>query len=326
MKNAVKNNLFITKSKARFPDKFDYTHTDYSSAQEEVVITCREHGDFTVKPSNHLASKLGSCPQCIANKVAMSGVSGRTNETKTNEQFIQECIESHPYSNYDYSNTRYINKRTKVSVICPEHGEFWILPKDFLRGDNCPKCKIRKGKRVRSGENSYSNILESHSNKNYIYENLEDRLYTNREKISYLCPIHGKQTQRVAAHISGEGCPICAADNNSGWSRTDFVRRSLDGTATLYIIKMFLDDEVFYKVGITGKSVKERFRDKARYPYLYEIIKEVSGPADKIYALENKILRETKDFLYTPRLKFAGHTEIRDYRFLQVESVRNLFI
>lgn len=30
MKNPIKNNLFITKSKARFPDKFDYTHTDYS--------------------------------------------------------------------------------------------------------------------------------------------------------------------------------------------------------------------------------------------------------------------------------------------------------
>ena len=326
MKNLIKNNLFIDKSKARFPDKFDYTHTDYSSTLEEVIITCREHGDFTVKPSNHLASKLGSCPQCIANKVAMSGISGRTNETKTNEEFIQGCIASHPDSNYDYSNTLYINKRTKVSVICPEHGEFWTLPKDFLRGDNCPKCKIRKGKQISGGSVTASRILISHSDKYYEYEGLEDRKYTYKEKISYICPTHGKQTQRIQAHISGEGCPICAAENNSGWSRIDFIRRSGDGIATLYIVKMFLDDEVFYKVGITGKSVRKRFGDKTKNPYLYEVIKEINGPADKIYDLENEILRDTKDFIYTPRLRFAGHTETRDHRFLHATSVSNLFL
>ena len=39
MKNPIKNNLFITKSKARFPDEFDYTHTDYSQYATKYLVT-----------------------------------------------------------------------------------------------------------------------------------------------------------------------------------------------------------------------------------------------------------------------------------------------
>ena len=29
----------------------------------------------------------------------------------------------------------------KVKIICPEHGEFWQLPKDHInKGANCPVC------------------------------------------------------------------------------------------------------------------------------------------------------------------------------------------
>ncbi len=46
---------------------------------------------------------------------------------------------------YDYSKTAYINKRTKVTIICPEHGEFQQLPNDHWRGRGCPKCGLYKG-------------------------------------------------------------------------------------------------------------------------------------------------------------------------------------
>ena len=34
---------------------------------------------------------------------------------------------------YDYSKVEYVNARTKVCVVCREHGEFWVKPGDHLR-------------------------------------------------------------------------------------------------------------------------------------------------------------------------------------------------
>ena len=44
------------------------------------------------------------------------------------------------FSQYDYSKVEYINNKTKVCIICPEHGEFWSRPNDLLSGYGCKKC------------------------------------------------------------------------------------------------------------------------------------------------------------------------------------------
>lgn len=56
----------------------------------------------------------------------------------TNETFIKKATEK--YGNkYIYDKVNYINGQTKVCIICPEHGEFYIRPADCLRGYGCPK-------------------------------------------------------------------------------------------------------------------------------------------------------------------------------------------
>ena len=32
------------------------------------------------------------------------------------------------FPNYDYSKSVYVNAKTKVIIICPEHGEFLVTP------------------------------------------------------------------------------------------------------------------------------------------------------------------------------------------------------
>lgn len=48
---------------------------------------------------------------------------------------------------YNYSKSEYTNGKTKVCIICPEHGEFWQIPDNhFRKGYGCPECgKIEKG-------------------------------------------------------------------------------------------------------------------------------------------------------------------------------------
>lgn len=41
---------------------------------------------------------------------------------------------------YDYSKVVYVNSKTKVCIICKEHGEFWQKTSDHLQGCGCPKC------------------------------------------------------------------------------------------------------------------------------------------------------------------------------------------
>jgi hypothetical protein len=41
---------------------------------------------------------------------------------------------------YDYSKVVWVDEKTKVCVMCPVHGEFWIRPADHLRGNGCTQC------------------------------------------------------------------------------------------------------------------------------------------------------------------------------------------
>ena len=55
------------------------------------------------------------------------------------EEFIEKAKEIHG-DKYDYSKVEYINTKTKVCIICPEHGEFWQTPGSHLNGSGCPEC------------------------------------------------------------------------------------------------------------------------------------------------------------------------------------------
>ena len=60
-------------------------------------------------------------------------------QKKTTEQFIKDSEVIHNFK-YDYSKTEYVNARTKVCIICPEHGKFYQNIYDHSCGHGCPKC------------------------------------------------------------------------------------------------------------------------------------------------------------------------------------------
>lgn len=57
-------------------------------------------------------------------------------------EFIRKSIEVHG-DRYDYSKVSYINSRSKVTIICPEHGEFEQRPSHHIHYANgCPACSL----------------------------------------------------------------------------------------------------------------------------------------------------------------------------------------
>ena len=59
---------------------------------------------------------------------------------RTPQDFINDAKEVHR-EKYDYSEVNYVNRSTKVKIICPEHGEFFQRPREHLRSMCWEKTK-----------------------------------------------------------------------------------------------------------------------------------------------------------------------------------------
>lgn len=56
------------------------------------------------------------------------------------EKFIERANSVHN-NKYDYSKVKYVNYRTPVEIICPEHGYFWQTPYHHMTDNGCSFCK-----------------------------------------------------------------------------------------------------------------------------------------------------------------------------------------
>lgn len=124
-----KTQKFIKKARQIHGDRYDYSKVEYVNANIKVCIICPEHGEFWQTPRQHLKGQ--GCLSCSNIKCCNT------------EEFIAKAKRVH-VDKYDYSKVNYINNRTKVCIICPEHGEFWQRPDNHLQGQGCPVCNSSK--------------------------------------------------------------------------------------------------------------------------------------------------------------------------------------
>lgn len=121
---------------------------------------------------------------------------------KSNDEFIREAQSIH-HNKYDYSKVEYANNKTKVCIVCPEHGEFWQTPSDHLNGKGCPQCAGN----VRCDKDTFIEKAKHMHNDRYDYSKVE---YVNAHtKVCIICPEHGEFWQTPNNHLNGNGCPLC---------------------------------------------------------------------------------------------------------------------
>jgi len=186
-----KREKFIDKASERHNNKYDYSKVDYSGYNVKVCIICPEHGEFWMTPQNHLKKK--GCPKCA--------LDGRRKPIK---QFIEEAKTIHG-DKYDYSKVNYINSRTKVCIICPEHGEFWQEPSAHINGCGCPKCSHRSY--VYTTEEWVEEARKIHGNK---FDYSKVNYINNKIKVCIACPEHGEFWITPNSHLQGQTCPKCS--------------------------------------------------------------------------------------------------------------------
>lgn len=115
---------FIKLGKSVFGDRYDYSKTIYTGKKNPVIITCKEHGDFSVIAANHMHNKTnyGGCPKCRTTTAKKFG--GELDKKVAN--YVKRL-------GYKVkSKDRRTIKPYEIDVMVPEkqfgveiHGEYW---------------------------------------------------------------------------------------------------------------------------------------------------------------------------------------------------------
>ena len=167
-------------------DKYTYDNVKYVSDANKVSVTCPVHGDFLMRPNDLL--KGVNCPKCRNKPLGF---------------WINKFRSVHG-DFYSYDKIPYILARSNITVTCPIHGDFEILPSNHINGSGCPECHTIHNKGTLESFILKANIV--HNNR-YTYDNV---IYINSiTHVDITCPIHGDFKQVPGSHLFGHGCPKC---------------------------------------------------------------------------------------------------------------------
>jgi len=280
---------YIEKVKDIHGNFYNYTKTKYTNNASKLIITCPIHGDFKQNPSDHLNGS--GCKKCHIEHMKYS-----------TEQFIENAKKVYG-EKHDYDLVNYMDSESFVKIICPIHGVFEKRPRCYLQGKGCQKCGYERIAKIQTltHEEALAKCIEVHGD-NYDYSKYT---YTNSyTKSTIICKIHGEFEQTSNAHSKGVGCPRCGEESH--WKRSDYIKKANGRKCTFYTLRCFNDQEEFYKIGITMRTIKKRYMGDVSMPYHYEIISEVFGEAGSIWDMEKDEKTKLKNFHYTPNIKFCG--------------------
>lgn len=198
-KNTKTQDEFIREAKEVHKNKYKYDRTIYIKADQEVIITCDDHGDFYQKPRDHLNKRSG-CPKCNG------GIA------YTQEEFLKLAIDLHD-EKCDYSKTVYINSITPIIIRCTIHNiEYDQRPVDHLSSQHggCQLCRYEdvSNKLKMTQEEFIDRATEKYGDL-YDYSLVE---YKNIDtSIKIICKSHGIFEQTPWVYLkSTYGCLECA--------------------------------------------------------------------------------------------------------------------
>ena len=109
---------------------YDFKDAIYEGEFKKIKLFCKEHGEFHILP--HALKRGQGCAKC-AHKIRHNN----TKETALN-RLLKACKTLLP--DCSCKNMVYINKKTKVELLCKKHGSFWMLPQNIRSGSGCPSC------------------------------------------------------------------------------------------------------------------------------------------------------------------------------------------
>ena len=197
--------------------------------------------------------------------------------------FVQQAFELKGYTLL----SKYVNSSTKLDIICPKGHRYTITWSSFNGGSGCNVC---------AGKYVYpSDVKDAFTSEGYI---LHSEYTGCKTKMLFTCPKGHNHSITWNDWQRGSRCVYC--------SKTGF---NPDKSASLYYLRFDIGSTPYYKIGITNRTIKERYIDE---PLPYTILKEDRYLLGS-YAKQDEaaILKKHKRHLYKgPPLLFSGNTEL----------------
>jgi len=117
---------FLYKVNEVHGNRFEYSKAEYVSTRQKITVTCRAHGDFSIKPDNHMAGQ--GCVLCARENHRL---------TEITADRLDRLTEVHG-GRYGYPSTTVDSG--KIRVVCNLHGEFVQSIHLHEYGHGCPAC------------------------------------------------------------------------------------------------------------------------------------------------------------------------------------------
>ena len=182
------NSYLIHRYKKVHVDKYSYEKVKYSGNQKNIIITCKEHGDFSQTPGAH--QNGAGCPKCAKN-----------NKVELND--IIEKLKSKIGDEIDYNKT-ILNSSSDIRLFDKYGLEHRVSLSNIMKHG-----KLTIENAVNKTDFFKFKANEVHDNK-YDYSMVDYK--EANTKVTILCKEHGEFEQSPSSHINNlSGCPVCAS-------------------------------------------------------------------------------------------------------------------
>lgn len=210
----------------------------------------------------------------------------------------------------------YIDAEKHLKCKCLIDNNIWYASWENLKsGTTCPICSYNY-----RGDLCRLNLDDIKVRLNKINPNIEiiSNIYVNvRTVLTLKCKLDGHIWRSNWNNLfQKHKCPKCSyKEMDGGYNKTIANRNKLKWLkkfCLVYIINCFNDNENFFKIGLTQRTIKQRFCRKKEMPYQYKILFEFHmNLYDSIY-LEQELINLNFDNKYIPKIIFEGYTECFD--------------
>ncbi len=231
----------IPRFRKKHGDKYNYDFFEYAGMHDKSLILCDCGNIFAQTPMSHLSGS--GCSTCASINQSLL-------QKMTTDEAIIKFIEVH-HCNYNYVFFEHTGSREKGLIICNECNELFTQSTgSHLDGSGCPECAGNRNK------TNLKFIEEAKILRGEVIDYTFTLYKKSTEKTLFLCKVCGELfAQLPFNHLNkryaGSGCPRCSPKGFNA-----------NKPAILYYLLDIITG--WYKIGITNRTVQERFGSKMK--------------------------------------------------------------
>jgi hypothetical protein len=203
-KRLTKEQVFLKLGEIHPELSFPSALEDFNTVGDYTTVICDIHGESRKSFENLLYNKTG-CKLCGAVRANSRNLK-YFSEFKGSEKVLEK---------YELLDRGRMYLRSKVSLLCPRHGEFSLCVKDAtLGGQGCPRCGREKAG-LKCRKSITQRLEQSDIPEKYVV--LTKDIATAHDTIEVSCSVHGIfKTNANNFFNNGHGCPKCSKSQSKG--------------------------------------------------------------------------------------------------------------